>query len=51
MYCVYKHTTPNGKVYIGITSKNPLKRWNNGIGYSKGGYHWEYVERGKNYGK
>lgn len=35
MYCVYKHTTPNGKVYIGITSKNPLKRWNNGIGYSK----------------
>ena len=33
-YCVYKHTTPNNKVYIGITSKNPLERWNNGHGYA-----------------
>lgn len=32
-YCVYKHTSPNAKVYIGITSKNPLKRWRNGKGY------------------
>lgn len=33
-YCVYKHTTPNGKVYIGITSRNPEKRWgSNGINY------------------
>lgn len=32
-YCVYKHTSPNGKVYIGITSKNPLKRWRKGSGY------------------
>ncbi len=32
-YCVYKHTAPNGKVYIGITSKNPLVRWKNGHGY------------------
>ena len=32
-YCVYKHTCPNGKVYIGITSGNPLKRWANGKGY------------------
>lgn len=35
MYCVYQHTAPNGKVYIGITGQNPLKRWNNGTGYSK----------------
>lgn len=27
MYIVYKHTCPNGKVYIGITSKNPKIRW------------------------
>ena len=33
MYCVYKHTFPNEKVYIGITSINPLKRWKNGEGY------------------
>lgn len=32
-YCVYMHKTPNGKVYIGITSLNPLERWRNGSGY------------------
>lgn len=32
-YCVYKHTTPSGKVYIGITRQEPTKRWNNGKGY------------------
>lgn len=32
-YCVYKHTSPNGKVYIGITSQNPIRRWKNGFGY------------------
>lgn len=34
-YCVYKHTTPNGKAYIGITSINPLRRWKNGQGYNR----------------
>lgn len=37
-YCVYKHTAPNGKVYIGITCQNPLIRWANGLGYSRNGY-------------
>jgi len=33
-YCVYKHTFPNGKVYIGITRRKPEKRWRtNGSGY------------------
>lgn len=33
-YIVYSHTTPNGKVYIGITSQtNPNRRWQNGLGY------------------
>lgn len=32
-WCVYRHTTPNGKVYIGITSQTPKHRWNNGRGY------------------
>ena len=31
-YCVYKHTCPNGKVYIGITNQNPYRRWKNGYG-------------------
>lgn len=33
MYCVYRHTTPNGKVYIGITKQRPQDRWHNGHGY------------------
>lgn len=32
-YTVYKHTFPNGKVYIGITKQAPSKRWRNGTGY------------------
>lgn len=35
-YIVYKHTAPNGKVYIGITGFDPEYRWlNNGRGYKK----------------
>ena len=34
-YYVYKHTFPNGKVYIRITSLKPEYRWNNGKGYLK----------------
>lgn len=34
-YSVYKHTTPNQKVYIGITCQNPESRWGvNGRNYS-----------------
>ena len=33
-YCVYLHTAPSGKVYVGITcKKNPRDRWNNGRAY------------------
>ena len=32
-YTVYKHTSPNGKVYIGITSKDVKVRWSNGKSY------------------
>jgi hypothetical protein len=31
MYIVYLHVNRvNNKKYFGITSQNPLKRWNNG---------------------
>lgn len=33
-WIVYKHTSPSGKVYIGITGKNPEDRWRNGRGYA-----------------
>lgn len=39
MYTVYKHTCPNGKVYIGITSLEPEERWKKGRGYSNN-YHF-----------
>ena len=32
-WSVYKHTSPSGKVYIGITSTLPRKRWARGLGY------------------
>lgn len=34
-YCVYKHTCPNGKVYIGITRQGVKRRWGNGHNYSR----------------
>lgn len=35
-YCVYLHVFPNNKFYVGITSRNILKRWGrNGSGYSE----------------
>lgn len=43
LYCVYKHTAPNGKVYIGITSKNPCERWQNGHGYKSNIHFWNAI--------
>lgn len=33
-YCLYMHTAPSGKVYIGITRQKPEKRWRKGKGYA-----------------
>ena len=32
-YCVYIHTSPSGKRYVGQTKKTPKERWDNGRGY------------------
>lgn len=32
-YSLYKHTFPNNKVYIGITSQRPERRWRSGKSY------------------
>lgn len=34
LYCVYCHTSPSGRKYVGISS-DPKKRWSSGKGYSK----------------
>ena len=52
-YCIYKHISPSGKVYIGITSQRPEARWQReGAGYKKAGrfrnaikkYGWENIK-------
>lgn len=34
-YLVYRHTSPSGKVYVGITAQKVTKRWQNGKGCTK----------------
>ena len=51
-YTVYKHIFPNGKIYIGMTRQDPLRRWDNGRGYRTqtlmsraiNKYGWENVQ-------
>lgn len=44
-YFVYKHTSPTGKVYIGITSQEPFKRWGNGKNYSSNKFFKRAIEK------
>lgn len=44
-YTVYKHTTPNNKVYIGITKRNPKDRWRNGFGYVENTYFFKAIKK------
>ncbi len=44
-WSVYKHTFPNGKVYIGITGKKPEQRWAKGKGYGKNTYIRSAIEK------
>lgn len=50
-WTVYCHTTPSGKRYIGITSRKPEYRWQNGNGYKNTlfgraieKYRWENIK-------
>ena len=42
-YTVYKHTSPSGKVYIGITSRKPEERWHGGAGYYGNGHFYRAI--------
>lgn len=44
-FIVYKHTSPNGKVYIGITSQSLQNRCRNGLGYSNNKYFTRAIEK------
>lgn len=42
-YTVYKHISPSGKVYIGITSMPVKRRWDNGRGYINNKYFYRAI--------
>lgn len=43
-FTVYRHTTPSGKVYIGITRQNPVRRWRaDGSGYKENNHFWNAI--------
>ena len=45
IYCIYKHTSPKGKSYIGIT-KNTNKRFGtNGNGYKNQPKFWNAIQK------
>lgn len=45
-FCLYIHEFPNGKVYIGVTSESPNKRWHSdGSGYKRQDVIWREIER------
>lgn len=44
-YTVYRHITPNGKIYVGITSINPKTRWHNGLGYRNNPHFYRAIQK------
>lgn len=44
-YCVYKHTSPSGKMYIGITKQKPKYRWGRGSGYRTNEYFMRAIRK------
>lgn len=45
-YCVYKHTSPSEKIYIGITCQKPEYRWKrNGVGYKSQTYFYRAIQK------
>lgn len=50
-WLVYKHTSPSGKVYVGITKQKPNNRWRNGTGYARTDNHQPLIANAiKKYG-
>lgn len=45
-FTVYMHVNKyNGKRYIGITSQNPVDRWQNGLGYHRNAYFMKAIRK------
>lgn len=44
-YSVYKHTSPSGKVYIGITAKPVKRRWRGGSAYRNNTHFYAAIKK------
>lgn len=45
-FIVYKHISPNGKVYVGVTCLKPIQRWKkDGSGYKRNTHFWGAIQR------
>lgn len=44
-YTVYRHISPSGKIYVGITGQRPKKRWQCGQGYKDNPYFWKAIKK------
>ena len=44
-FCVYIHTSPSGKTYVGQTCGNPKRRWSGGHGYRSNRYFWSAIQK------
>ena len=44
-YTVYYHLFPNGKMYTGITRRNPISRWNYGKGYKTQPFVYHAIQK------
>ena len=44
-FCVYKHTSPDGRVYIGMTGQKPEVRWQSGTGYKTNTYFTRSINK------
>mgnify|MGYP002769088071 FL=1 len=44
-FVVYKHASPNGKVYIGITCQDIQARWKNGYGYTNNKHFYNAINK------
>ena len=44
-YTVYKHTSPHGKVYIGITARPVSRRWHGGSAYRNNPHFYSAIKK------
>lgn len=44
-WCVYCHTVPDGRMYIGMAQEPAKIRWANGKGYKSNSEFWECIQR------